>query len=675
MKPRIHLVQYLPLLLTPLVQIQAQEGSGKTQVPNKEIYAKYFEMTPEELLSIPTALTEGTDKSWLRTPAAAHVLTQADLINSGKTQLADQLRMVPGMMVSNSAGSSWAVSTRSFQHRFASMQLVLQDGREIYTPTFGGVFWGSADLPLEILDSIEVIRGPGATLWGSNAVNGIINIQTLEAADAQENILTFGGGNEDYRHASFRQGGELFGGHYYTWGKWARHGNPHYSTEDSECNQDLGKFGFRADLPGFGEKGWTLRAEIFDHKSQQRFAGPLVLDGLPPTMLTEPTGTNYARGYSIHGEWGDTLDNGIEWKFHSYYSKDDRDWDAIDLDFGVETYEADFQIGKTFGRHNLLAGVRHRHHIFDSDAGDPPASWVAAVGAAALPLLAFPETETKEDINSFFIQDTIDLRDDLHLLVGTKLEDNFAGDHWVPSARIWWEKDDSTTLWASYSNAQQLPGYDLRYATATMAYQPVAPGAFFPIQVLPNPNSMPAELEQWEAGWRHLASDSLSLDVAIFYGEFDDLTLNGNHRGGNNLHNTDSADTYGGEIAANWHPTADLRIRTSLSYSDTDLEGLGSATTEYCMANWRANLVASYSPGDNFRYNLGLYAAERASAQVPGYIRTDAGITWTPVPEWEVSLQAQNLFDPSHPEDYSEFNGMHVYEVPRTAYLQIRRWF
>lgn len=673
MKLQNDLLPCLPFLLAPLAY--AQEEPGKIQVPDKDIYAKYFDMTPEELLSLPTALTEGTDNSWLGTPAAAHVLTQADLMNSGHTQLAEQLRMVPGMMVSNSAGSSWAVSTRSFQHRFASMQLVLQDGREIYTPTFGGVFWGSADLPLEILDSIEVIRGPGATLWGSNAVNGIINIQTLEAADAQENILTVGGGNEDYRHAGFRQGGELFGGHYYTWGKWSRRGNPHYATEDSECNQEMGKFGFRADLPGFGEDGWTLHAEVFDQKSRQRFTGPIVLDGLPPTGLPEPKGTNYARGYSVHGKWGGTFDNGIDWKFHSYFSEDDRDWDAVDLEFGVETFEADFQIGKSFGIHNLLAGIRHRHHDFNSVSGEPPASWIAALGTAAMPLLAFTENETTEEINSFFFQDTVDLRDNLHLLVGTKFEDNYTGGHWVPSARVWWEKDASTTYWASYSNAQQLPGYDLRYATATTVYQPVGPGAFIPIQVLPNQNSMPAELEQWEAGWRQLASDNLSLDFAVFYGQFEDLTLIGNHRANNNLHNTDSADTYGGEIAANWHPSANLQVRTSVSYSDTDFEGLGATTDEYSVANWRANLVATYTASDSLRCNLGLYATERASEQVPGYLRTDAGITWTPVPEWEVSLQGQNLSDSSHPEDYSAFNGTHAYEVPRTAYLQIRRWF
>lgn len=173
-------------LLHPQVQPAQKDPAALVQ--------KYFSMTPEELFNVPTHLTISSGQDWLQTPAAAHILTQGDLENSGHTHLAEQLRMVPGVMVSQTAPASWSISTRSFQNLFAGNQLVLQDGREIYTPTFGGVFWDTADLPVEILDSIEVTRGPGATLWGSNAVNGIINIRTLSAEKAQENIANIGGG-------------------------------------------------------------------------------------------------------------------------------------------------------------------------------------------------------------------------------------------------------------------------------------------------------------------------------------------------------------------------------------------------------------------------------------------------------------------------------------------------
>jgi len=138
---------------------------------------------------------------------------------------------------------------------------------------------------------------------------------------------------------------------------------------------------------------------------------------------------------------------------------------------------------------------------------------------------------------------------------------------------------------------------------------------------------------------------------------------------------TDEAETYGAEIAANWHPTEHLQVRSSISYSDTDIIGLAAGTQEYSQANWRGNLGAIFAPNTQWSYQLNLYATERAFAQVPGYIRTDIGTTWTPNEDWEVSAHIQNLFDPAHMEDYSSFFGFQGWEVPRTAYLQIRRWF
>lgn len=178
---------YAPLACLQLLALPQPILYSQGEVPDDvalDLVDKYFSMSTEDLFKMPTSLTTGSDYGWMETPAAAYVLTQQNLMDTGMNHIADQLRGVPGMMVSKSSVSSWAVSTRSFQHRFANMQLVLQDGREIYSPVFGGVIWDTADLPVEILDSIEVTRGPGATLWGTNAVNGIINIKTLRAEEA-----------------------------------------------------------------------------------------------------------------------------------------------------------------------------------------------------------------------------------------------------------------------------------------------------------------------------------------------------------------------------------------------------------------------------------------------------------------------------------------------------------
>lgn len=369
----------------------------------------------------------------------------------------------------------------------------------------------------------------------------------------------------------------------------------------------------------------------------------------------------------------------MTWELSSYFFTEDRHWEGLLLDYGIETFEVDFQLGKRMGRHDLLAGVRYRHHDFGLITGNLPIAYTAVLGTAALPLFTSRSGTGHEVINSAFLQDTIQLRDDLHLLIGTKFEDGTTGDDWMPSARIWWTPDGKTTYWASYSIANQSPAYNSMYVDTNVGYTPVPPTftTFLPLSIVANPESQPATLKQWEAGWRHLANDNLSLNLAAFFGDFEDLTLAGEHGIGMNHHNVDSAESYGAEFGVNWHTLGDaLAVRASASYSDTDISGPGASTNQYSSAKWRGNLLANYTPNADYTYHLGVYATERAFEQVPGYIRTDIGCTWHPHDQgWEATLRVQNLFDPSHPEDYSSFYGAYSREIPRTTYLQIRRWF
>lgn len=653
-------------------QTPAQDDVGETLLINE-----FFNKSPEELYQLSTYLTTGTGQGWLKTPAAAHIITREDMEDSGHNHIAEQLRMAPGLMVSQAIGTSWAISTRSFQSIFSNKQLVLQDGREIYSPIYGGVYWGQSDLPVEILNSIEIIRGPGATLWGSNAVNGVINISTLHAKEAQENIATFGGGNEDQYAFSFRKGGELFGGHYYTWGKWANHRPMLDLNDDSNQTSRLDKGGFRGDFPLFGgDTELTFRAEYYDQDTSHRVTGPLILvdptspvSSAPNYYLDDFTGDIFVHGGSVHGDLKGSLDNGLEWKLGSYYSLDKRHWGAISLDFQVVTYEVDFQVKQQFGLHTIQAGVRHRTHEYDTHEEGLPQSLTNLVGAVATPFLTYPSLFDREDINSAFIQDTLAIKENLNLLIGTKFEDNITGDYWNPSARLWWYPDDKTTLWGAFSIAHNMPGYEVRNSTVTYGYRLGGLGSYFPLTLQGNPTTRSGELHQWELGWRHLFQQGFSLDVATFLGDYKNLNLGGQRQ------DTNSADSYGGEIALNWIPSQLFHIRSSVSFSDTDIQGPDANPGSYSAAKWRGNLLANITPPGEIRYFLGMYASERASPHVPGYIRTDIGATWMPNHEWEASLSVQNLFDPSHPEDYSSFRGTAGYEVPRSLCLQLRRWF
>ena len=434
---------------------------------------------------------------------------------------------------------------------------------------------------------------------------------------------------------------------------------------------ELFKGGLRADLPGFGKEGWTLLAELYSQESVQRFRPATVLGS--PTQPPGNIGPGETDGGALHAKFGDELDNGLEWKFHAFFSGFGRENLASGMDLSVTTFELDFQVGKDIGRHQWLAGARHRNNRIKSvEVGASPAL-TAIVGAAARPTIEFPAGSLHEEATSAFLQDTFQLADNVYLLAGTKFEDNVTGGHWMPSARAWCEKDPNNTFWAAYSNAMQLPSYDARAATATTLYRPTGSG-FAGIPSLPNAATQPAELEQWEIGWRHLASENFSVDATAFHGDYELLSLVGAHRLGNSIRNSESAESYGGEIALNWKG-AQLSTRTSISYADTQIDGVGAGTNVFSKAKWRGSLSALYRVDKSLRFNLGIYAAEKAFEQVPGYIRTDAGVTWSPGNGWETSLQIQNAFDPLHPEHYSAFTGPGVYEVPRTVYLQARKWF
>jgi iron complex outermembrane receptor protein len=657
------------LLLLPSIQILAEHNRLR-ELADIELIDKYFKMDPEELFNVSTDLLTGKDQGWLETPSATYLLTSEDLQHSGHNRLAEQLRMVPGLMVSQTTNNIWAISTRSFQQSTTNMQLVLQDGREIYSPIFGGVFWETADLPVEILDSIEVIRGPGATRWGTNAVNGVINIRTLEASIATENMVTLGVGNEDFGLFSFRQVGEIFGGHYYTWGKFMQDHEVQDLNDDSSPHTEMGKFGFRADLPGFGEDGWTLRAEYFEQDSINRFQGPAIIS--PPAGFSfreDYTGEAKSHGFSVHADWSGTISDSYEWKLHSFYSNNTRSWDANGLTYDLDTFEIDFQVGKTIGSHDLLAGLRFRNHDYFFEQGP-----LSPAYQDLAPLFMSPQRETSEQFRNAFLQDTIDLQNNLHLLIGAKFEDNPTGDFFIPSARLWKTINQDTTYWMAASRAYKQPAFFYRNANVNASF--IQSGVnYTPLSVVANPNLDPSELIQLEAGYRRLFSKNLSLDISSFYGDFDKLILTGNHVAGFTYSNENRADTYGGEVSLNWHPTSEVQIRSSVSYSYTELKGPNTIIENFSDARWRGNLQVSYLPNLNHAFYINSYATERASNEVPGYIRTDIGSTWTPNREWEVSAFLKNAFDPSHPEFYSTFYGQQSFEIPRTFFVQVRRWF
>lgn len=457
-----------------------------------------------------------------------------------------------------------------------------------------------------------------------------------------------------------------------------------YQGDGATAPSELRKVGFRADLPGFGEEGWTLRAEYFDHGTDKRFRAPVVSglpSGPPPPTFPEAAGDANAHGVVLHGQWKGTLLDRYDWRLRTFYTMTDRDREANSLMYQTDTFEVDFQVGTEILGTDFLSGIRHRANHFDFGLGpvwedytqvqDP----ITSANIDLLHIFGFPVGEQTESHNSFFVQDTIHLRENVHFLFGTKFEDNESGEQWAPSGRLWWNPEQNTTYWLSFSMAYQLPTVSLRRAASTIGYFQHPVNGIVPLSIQPNPDLDPSELKQWEAGWRKLFNNDLSLDVSAFWGEYDELFLLGNHLAGNTYENSDTAETYGGEIAINWQYNDQFQTKDSVSYSETEMDGPGANTAVYSAAKWRGNLGFIFSPNHELSHHLHFYATERAFPTVPGYIRTDIGTTWRPNQEWELSLHVFNLFDPQHPEFHSRVNGSFLHEVPRTIHFQARKWF
>jgi len=267
------------------------------------------------------------------------VISREDIERSGATSIPEALRMAPGVDVARLANNRWAVSIRGFNNRFGNKLLVLMDGRSIYSPIFSGVLWENEDTLLEDIDRIEVIRGPGAAMWGANAVNGVINIITRRPRDTQGNLLVAGAGSEERAFASFRHGGQAGDGHYRVWGKAfdrdeavsgdARSGNDYWRS---------GRVGFRGDWSVASGQRVMLSGQAYSNDTGDRWQIPDIT-ARQGVRLTDMKQTGKGAHLLGRSEW--TLNDGSEAALQAYvdYSeievpgafKEERT--TIDMDF------------------------------------------------------------------------------------------------------------------------------------------------------------------------------------------------------------------------------------------------------------------------------------------------------------------------------------------------------
>lgn len=565
------------------------------------------------------------------------VITSEDIRRSGPQSVPEVLRMVPGIHVAKINSHDWAITARGFNGLYAGKLLVLIDGRSVYTPLFSGVYWDVQDLMLENVERIEVIKGPGGTLWGANAVNGIINIITKKAKDTQGNLFTAGTGTEEKGFSSFRHGGKLGENAYYrVYAKYFNRDEGVYADGDhANDRSDALREGFRIDWDRSEQDHLTLQGDYYDGHSARRT--PLTV---PPGGSNFQTDNNPdVRGWNILSRWTRMYSDTSDMSFQFYYDRTERF--AIELEETRDTFDFDFQRRFQLAEgHNVIWGLGYRY-TEDNTKGNFTSS--------------FTPSSRDDELLTGFVQDEITIAEDLlKLIVGTKVEENdYTGWEFQPSARLLWTPDDRNTFWASFTRAVSTPSRT--YTDWQLIFNSTPQ-----MSINGSKDLKSQEVKSYELGYRIKPKDDLFIDLSLFYNEYDHLiSLENNPTPFTKLYdNSIYGETYGAEIAAHWQANEnwklsgsdsfiEMQMHTERSSTDTTIE----AKTERATPHHIFHLNSQMNLRDDLEFDTTLYYVESVPHyNIPSYMRLDVGLTWHVNDDMDIAIVGQNLLDRAHPE-------------------------
>ncbi|HKX31593.1 MAG TPA: TonB-dependent receptor [Blastocatellia bacterium] len=628
----------------------------------------------EDLMNIEVTSASKKEEKLFQTAAAIYVITQDEIRRSGLTSIPELLRLAPGLEVARIDGNKWAISSRGFNGRFANKLLVLIDGRSIYSPETAGVYWEAHHLPVEEIERIEIIRGPGGTLWGSNAVNGVINIITRHAKDTQGGLITAGGGSEEQGFGSARHGGRIGAKAYYR--VYARYFNRGGLDEPSGYNahdwQSAVNGGFRLDWKRSEHDTVTLEGDLYDSSLKERSINRSLLQLLAPPSLT-PGEFN---GGSLLGRWNHLYSDRSDTTLQIYFDRSRRE--IFDLGERIDTFDVDLQHHLAIGRRqDLIFGLSYRL-IADQTNSNP-----------ANPVQQTPKARTVQLFSGFVQNEVMLIKKRLRLTLGAKLEHNdYTGYEVQPNVRLLWTPNDHQTVWAAVSRAVRTPA---RGETTLRINLPAITVPFGPPLVptlLGNPGVKSEELRAYEFGYRHQPSKKLSFDLATFYNFYDRLqTLEPGQPffepapGIPHLvlplafNNLSRGETYGAELSANFDLNPRWKIQGSYTFLREQIHlypgshSTGSEAGEGENPRHQFQVHSFFKLPRNFELDAALYRVSRLpSVQIPGYTRLDARFGWKAGENFELSLGLQNLLDDRHPEYNSRIIGAVTSQPKRSIY-------
>jgi iron complex outermembrane receptor protein len=666
---RIFLAGFLSVLL-----------AGSTVAQNSRNVPDVTAMSMEDLMNLQVTSVSKRTQKVADAAAAIFVITQEDIRRSGATSIPEALRLVPGLEVARIDQNKWAIGSRGFNGRFDNKLLVLIDGRSVYTPLFSGVYWNVEDVMLEDVDRIEVIRGPGATLWGANAVDGVINVITKRAKSTQSAVVTAGAGTEERAAGGVRYGGKLGDNTYYrAYTKYFDWGPSAYpSGITAHDGWDALRGGFRADWAPAGTNSLTLQGDIY----RTRFDETLTTASLSaPYSNTFPNDGKYSGG-NILGRWNHTSE-GSSMSLQMYYDNTTitdhslfgDHQNILDIDFQDGFHVSDSQ--------QFVWGLGYRS-IWDKN----DASFTVSLQPNQVTLNQF----------STFLQDEISLVDNrLQITLGSKFERNeFTGFEIEPNARLLWNLTPNQSIWTAVSRAVRTPA--LTEEGLRLNSQVIPPGT--PANPTPLPGVVAVfgshqfnseDLVAYELGYRVQATSNLSLDIATFYNNYSNLRtaepgapfVEGSPAptdivipfvAGNKM----SGGTYGVELFADWKVVPKWRLVGSYSYLQMDIHKNkdsqdptpdipnGSSPRHQWYLRSSIDLPKHLEQDTTLRF-----VDQLPSLNVPSYYSLDAHLGWRPVTKLELSIGGQNLLNNWHFEFMPDFVNTSPTVVKRSIFGSI----
>ncbi len=592
----------------------------------------------EDLLKVEVTSASRKSEPIHGVPAAIFVLTHDDLRRSGATSIPEALRLVPGMDVARLDSNRWAVSARGFKDQFANKMLVMIDGRSVYTPLFSGVWWDEVDVPFDDIERIEVIRGPGAAMWGANAVNGVISIITREAAKTQGALLEAGVGNMDKSMLYARYGGHVDNGHWRVYGKYFDRDSTATDTGiDAEDDWQVARGGFRSDL-SFGDKDQLLvEGDAYQGDVHNR----LVLPSPNPPFQVTPRNLSNIDGWSLLSRWTRRSSENSEFQLSASADGSARETSIFVEDRTTQSIDLQ-QRFVPFARHEIIWGMSYR-----STQADTQGSYV----------ITLSDNHRTDELYGAFVQDDIDLAHDrCRLILGTKFEKNdYTAWEFQPNARLVFTPSNTQTVWASVSRAVRTPS---QIEDDVSLVQAVIPGAPNQVVTLFGNGDLNAErLTAYELGYRIQPLEQLALDLATFYNDYSNLIVfepgTPFLSGGGDLiipltaDNLTQGHSYGAELAAEWAPRSDTRVKASYSFIELVVDDTPNTPAKQGdeVPENQIRLRVEHDLNEHTELDLGMmYVDSLESGNIDSYFRTDCRAQWRPSTHLSLTLGVQNVF-------------------------------